>query len=274
MYNAWDGKVYTLRNHKSTAKMDFSGVYKHDSKVSDESPDITAAPVVPSSTETWVCLACGKENTTKYCQECGAEKPYWVCSCGRVNSSNKFCGECGNSCAELITSFNNAISLMGEKEFVKAVEILESLGQFNCGSFDTDEGNHIEARNYIGKAYYDLAIYLQSTNGSHEAIVDAFEKAGNYADAQEQIAGENARYYKSFYDAGIEKQKAGEYDEAMHYIYIIYISYIDGGCRESSNLGHATVAFTLDVYGHVDEQMQKDSANRMQAFLETLCSGN
>lgn len=42
----------------------------------------------------------------------------------------------------------------------------------------------------------------------------------------------------------------------------------------SSNLGHATVAFTLDVYGHVDEQMQKDSANRMQAFLETLCSGN
>ena len=36
----------------------------------------------------------------------------------------------------------------------------------------------------------------------------------------------------------------------------------------------ATVAFTLDVYGHVDEQMQKDSANQMQAFLETLCSGN
>ena len=38
----------------------------------------------------------------------------------------------------------------------------------------------------------------------------------------------------------------------------------------SSNLGHATVAFTLDVYGHVDEQMQKDSASRMQAYLEAL----
>lgn len=38
----------------------------------------------------------------------------------------------------------------------------------------------------------------------------------------------------------------------------------------SSNLGHATVAFTLDVYGHVDEKMQRDSADRMQAFLESL----
>ena len=28
----------------------------------------------------------------------------------------------------------------------------------------------------------------------------------------------------------------------------------------SANLGHATVAFTLDVYGHVSEQMQKDTA--------------
>lgn len=38
----------------------------------------------------------------------------------------------------------------------------------------------------------------------------------------------------------------------------------------SANLGHATVAFTLDVYGHVSEQMQKDSADRMQAFLDAL----
>ena len=38
----------------------------------------------------------------------------------------------------------------------------------------------------------------------------------------------------------------------------------------SSNLGHATVAFTLDVYGHVTEQMQRDSADRMQKYLESL----
>ena len=38
----------------------------------------------------------------------------------------------------------------------------------------------------------------------------------------------------------------------------------------NSNLGHATVAFTLDVYGHVTEQMQIDSADRMQRYLQSL----
>lgn len=38
----------------------------------------------------------------------------------------------------------------------------------------------------------------------------------------------------------------------------------------SENLGHATVAFTLDVYGHVTEKKKKDSADRMQAFIESL----
>lgn len=36
------------------------------------------------------------------------------------------------------------------------------------------------------------------------------------------------------------------------------------------NLGHATVAFTLDVYGHVSEKMREDSAARMQAYFENL----
>lgn len=35
----------------------------------------------------------------------------------------------------------------------------------------------------------------------------------------------------------------------------------------SESLGHATVAFTLDVYGHVTDKMRKDSADRMQAFI-------
>lgn len=36
----------------------------------------------------------------------------------------------------------------------------------------------------------------------------------------------------------------------------------------SASLGHATVAFTLDVYGHVTEKMKQDSADRMQAFID------
>lgn len=36
------------------------------------------------------------------------------------------------------------------------------------------------------------------------------------------------------------------------------------------NLGHATAAFTLDVYGHVSERMKTESAARMQTFLDGL----
>lgn len=34
------------------------------------------------------------------------------------------------------------------------------------------------------------------------------------------------------------------------------------------NLGHATAAFTLDVYGHVTDQMKKDSAARMESYIK------
>lgn len=36
------------------------------------------------------------------------------------------------------------------------------------------------------------------------------------------------------------------------------------------NLGHATASFTLDVYGHVTDQMKRDSAERMQKFIKSV----
>lgn len=36
------------------------------------------------------------------------------------------------------------------------------------------------------------------------------------------------------------------------------------------NLGHATAAFTLDVYGHVTEQMKQASAARMEQFIQAV----
>lgn len=33
------------------------------------------------------------------------------------------------------------------------------------------------------------------------------------------------------------------------------------------NLGHATAAFTLDIYGHISERMKDDSAARMEAYI-------
>lgn len=35
-------------------------------------------------------------------------------------------------------------------------------------------------------------------------------------------------------------------------------------------LGHHTAAFTLDVYGHVSDQMKKDSSKRMESFIKSV----
>ncbi len=49
----------------------------------------------------WAC-ECGKENTGRFCAECGKPKPepkpaegQWACSCGASNTG-KFCAECGS----------------------------------------------------------------------------------------------------------------------------------------------------------------------------------
>ena len=38
----------------------------------------------------------------------------------------------------------------------------------------------------------------------------------------------------------------------------------------SENLGHASVSFTLDVYGHVTGDMRKSSADKMQNYISAL----
>lgn len=37
-----------------------------------------------------------------------------------------------------------------------------------------------------------------------------------------------------------------------------------------SNLGHATAAFTLDIYGHVTKQMRQESAARMDSYIKSV----
>jgi integrase len=36
------------------------------------------------------------------------------------------------------------------------------------------------------------------------------------------------------------------------------------------NLGHATASFTLDIYGHVTDQMKRESAERMEGFIKHI----
>lgn len=58
----------------------------------------------------WLC-SCGRQNSGKFCAECGNPKPApvaqdndaWTCSCGQQNTG-KFCAECGNPKPQQITA--------------------------------------------------------------------------------------------------------------------------------------------------------------------------
>jgi integrase len=39
-----------------------------------------------------------------------------------------------------------------------------------------------------------------------------------------------------------------------------------------TNLGHASAAFTLDVYGHVNDRMQRESSDRMEQYIKSLAA--
>ena len=38
----------------------------------------------------------------------------------------------------------------------------------------------------------------------------------------------------------------------------------------STALGHATVAFTMDVYAHTSDEMQQDMASKMENFISSM----
>ena len=54
---------------------------------------------------------------------------------------------------------------------------------------------------------------------------------------------------------------------------VVYLQNGDDVKTVQSNLGHATAAFTLDVYGHVSEKMKQDSANRTEAYMQRTVYG-
>lgn len=57
--------------------------------------------------------------------------------------------------------------------------------------------------------------------------------------------------------------------DLRHTFAVISLQNKDDVKTVQENLGHATASFTLDVYGHVSEKMKKDSADRMQEYIQS-----
>ena len=67
--------------------------------------------------------------------------------------------------------------------------------------------------------------------------------------------------------AGIEKHR---FHDLRHTYAVNALRAGDDIKTVQENLGHHTAAFTLDKYGHVTETMKRESANRMEVFIEGL----
>ena len=81
--------------------------------------------------------------------------------------------------------------------------------------------------------------------------------------------------YRTVYDCYkriVKKMGCPElrFHDLRHQYAVIAIKNGDDIKTIQGNLGHATAAFTLDVYGHVTDKMKRDSADRMQRFIDSI----
>lgn len=74
-------------------------------------------------------------------------------------------------------------------------------------------------------------------------------------------------YKKIVKEMGIEESR---FHDLRHSYAVASIKSGDDIKTVQEHLGHATASFTLDVYGHVTEQMQKESAARMENFIKAV----
>ena len=80
-----------------------------------------------------------------------------------------------------------------------------------------------------------------------------------------------ATVYRAFKKAAAEIGRPdARFHDLRHSYAVAAIRSGDDIKTVQGNLGHATAAFTLDVYGHVSERMKDDSAARMEAYIKGL----
>ena len=77
----------------------------------------------------------------------------------------------------------------------------------------------------------------------------------------------------SLRELSLELHHADGYLQALSLMARYAVAAIRGGDdikTVQGNMGHATAAFTLDVYGHVTDQMKQASAARMEKFIQSV----
>ena len=108
----------------------------------------------------------------------------------------------------------------------------------------------LENRLRYGECWADTGFVFTDYLGNHlsaSSVYKAFKRV------MEDIGSPETRFHDLRHSYAVASIKSGDDIKTVQ-----------------ENLGHATAAFTLDVYGHVTEKMKQESAARMEMFIKAV----
>lgn len=109
---------------------------------------------------------------------------------------------------------------------------------------------HMENRLRYGEYWEDSGFVFTDDLGHHLSASTVYK---SFKKVMQEIGSPETRFHDLRHSYAVASIKSGDDIKTVQ-----------------ENLGHATAAFTLDVYGHVTEQMKKDSAARMERFIKAV----
>lgn len=107
-----------------------------------------------------------------------------------------------------------------------------------------------EQRLLAGPMWEDSGLVFTNDFGQHLARQTVYK---HYKNAVKAAGVPDARFHDMRHTYAVTSLEAGDNVKTVQ-----------------ENLGHATASFTLDVYGHVTEQMKRESAERMQSVIQRV----
>ena len=108
----------------------------------------------------------------------------------------------------------------------------------------------LENRLRYGEAWEDSGFVFTDETGHHLSASSVYK---SFKRVMEEIGSPETRFHDLRHSYAVASIRSGDDIKTVQ-----------------ENLGHATAAFTLDVYGHVTEKMKQESAARMEQFIKAV----
>ena len=125
-----------------------------------------------------------------------------------------------------------------------------SIAPFVVSTLKKVKHKQLENRLRYGECWEDSGFVFTDELGHHLSASSVYK---SFKAVMVQIGSPETRFHDLRHSYAVASIKSGDDIKTVQ-----------------ENLGHATAAFTLDVYGHVTEQMKKESAARMEQFIKAV----